>query len=122
MVRQFKRPCLWPRCKNLSNRSYCELHRDEIERSRTADRLATEPYRAIYATFKWKRARDRTVRRDGNRCQARINGVQCEITGGLNVHHIIPLKDGGEPFELSNLVTLCRSHHEQIEKQTTLKR
>jgi 5-methylcytosine-specific restriction endonuclease McrA len=33
------------------------------------------------------------------------------------VDHIIPLKDGGEPFSFSNLQSLCHMHHGQKTEQ-----
>jgi hypothetical protein len=35
--------------------------------------------------------------------------------GTLGVHHLVPLADGGTN-SLDNLVTLCRVHHEQVER------
>lgn len=35
----------------------------------------------------------------------------------LETHHIVPLEEAPElAFELDNLITLCRPHHEQAEK------
>jgi 5-methylcytosine-specific restriction endonuclease McrA len=34
------------------------------------------------------------------------------------VHHITPISMGGSPHELSNLVTLCGSHHARLERET----
>jgi HNH endonuclease len=49
-----------------------------------------------------------TRRRDGERCQ------QCGSTDKLEVHHIKPLAEGGEKYELSNLITLCRDCHVEV--------
>ena len=35
--------------------------------------------------------------------------------GRLEVHHLVPVRLGGAPFDLGNLVTVCRGHHEAIE-------
>lgn len=43
--------------------------------------------------------------RDGDRCR------QCGSTQGLEVHHIVPIAQGGDRFALSNLITLCGSCH-----------
>ena len=53
----------------------------------------------------WKRARAAARERDGYRCRG------CGKAGRLEVHHIQPLRRGGEPFDLKNLQTLCRRCH-----------
>lgn len=110
-----KRPCLT--CGTLSEGSYCDEHGKEAENTRSEERERTEPHRRFYRDKKWKRARAHALARDGHRCQAFIGGVQCDRENDLTVHHIQPLRNGGEPFELWNLVTLCRPHHEQLENQ-----
>ena len=54
---------------------------------------------------RWVRVRRRVLDRDGWRCQA------CGKAGRLEVDHILPLVDGGQPYDLDNLQTLCRSCH-----------
>lgn len=33
----------------------------------------------------------------------------------LDVHHLVPVSDGGDPYCLDNLVTVCHSHHPMLE-------
>lgn len=54
---------------------------------------------------KWELTRKATFERDGYRCR------QCGHPGRLECHHIIPLEAGGEPYNLSNTLTLCRTCH-----------
>lgn len=54
---------------------------------------------------RWARARRAALERDGWRCTA------CGRPGRLEVHHAEALEDGGEPYALSNLRTLCRGCH-----------
>jgi DNA-directed RNA polymerase subunit RPC12/RpoP len=49
----------------------------------------------------WQKARAAARQRDGNRC------TECGSTEGLQVHHIIPITQGGSEFDLSNLRTLA---------------
>ena len=50
--------------------------------------------------------------RDGNRCtEIHEDGTRCGNTRWLHIHHIIRVADGGGN-ELSNLTTLCSTHHE----------
>lgn len=54
---------------------------------------------------KWKRTREKAIQRDNGQCQ------ECGFDGNLHVHHITPLSEGGEPFDLENLLTLCQTCH-----------
>lgn len=45
------------------------------------------------------------LERDGHRCR------ECGKAGVLEVHHVESLEDGGEPYEVGNLLTLCRGCH-----------
>jgi 5-methylcytosine-specific restriction enzyme A len=72
---------------------------------REAQRYAPSRERRVRGTAKWKAARTAARRRDGDRCR------QCGSTQGLEVHHIVPIAEGGNRFALSNLATLCGSCH-----------
>lgn len=54
---------------------------------------------------KWKAARREAFERDAFRC------VRCGNAGRLEAHHRIPLEEGGDPYALENLETLCRACH-----------
>ena len=54
---------------------------------------------------RWARARRATFARDRWRCTA------CGRPGRLECHHVVALEDGGEPYSLANLSTLCRDCH-----------
>jgi 5-methylcytosine-specific restriction endonuclease McrA len=59
----------------------------------------------------WQRARALAKQRDGGRC------VRCGASERLEVHHVVPLEQGGERVMLSNLLTLCPSCHEDEERK-----
>ena len=59
----------------------------------------------VYRTKRWRETRRLALARDGHRCRS------CGSAGRLEVHHVRPLRDGGEPYDLSNLQTKCRSCH-----------
>lgn len=62
--------------------------------------------RAVLKTRRWKALRLEALRRDGFAC------VQCGARSRLEVDHIEPVRDAPErAFDLSNLQTLCASHH-----------
>ena len=53
----------------------------------------------------WARARRAALDRDNWRC------CQCGRAGRLEVDHIRPLARGGDPLDLDNLQSLCKSCH-----------
>ena len=53
----------------------------------------------------WERTRRAAFERDGWRC------VECGRPGRLEAHHITALHNGGAPYDLDNLETLCRPCH-----------
>lgn len=59
----------------------------------------------IYRTPQWQAVRLLAKRRDGWKC------VQCGARGRLEVDHILGLRDGGAPYDLTNLQTLCPACH-----------
>ena len=54
---------------------------------------------------RWAHARLAVLERDGWRC------VTCGRAGRLEVDHVQALDQGGKPYELANLQTLCRPCH-----------
>ena len=63
------------------------------------------PVNPIYKKAIWQRVRRFVLDRDGWRCR------KCGRAGALEVHHVKPLQDGGEPYDPANLQTLCRTCH-----------
>lgn len=59
----------------------------------------------IHLTAEWQRVRKQAKDRDGWRCRA------CGRAGRLEVDHVVAVIDGGEPYDLENLQTLCRGCH-----------
>ena len=63
------------------------------------------PQRRARSSARYQRVRAEAKRRDGYRCQ------RCGSSQQLEAHHIVALADGGDPYALSNLVTLCARCH-----------
>lgn len=61
-------------------------------------------------TTSWKTANTLTLIRDF--CHCRVCGEHYSRENPVEVHHIIPKKDGGT-HHLKNLVTLCEKHHRE---------
>ena len=74
-------------------------------------RTGTSPYQQILRSPRWQKVRAAVQARDGERCQLEEQG---ECYGRLEVHHLVPVREGGDPYDLGNLV-VCRGHHEAIE-------
>lgn len=107
-------------CTGCSNAFPAEtLHRGLCSRcsqAKDAERLEAEPWRVIYTTRRWRLTRAAARRRAGDRCEARTDGMRCLSRIDLEAHHLIPLRDGGEPFDLDNVVVLCPRHHALAER------
>lgn len=68
----------------------------------------------LYDSLRWATARTAALARDANECQARrLFGGECSAL--LHVHHIRRPEHGGAMYALDNLVTVCASHHPQLE-------
>jgi 5-methylcytosine-specific restriction endonuclease McrA len=65
----------------------------------------------LYDNQDWLDARELALARDGHRCSvARLLGGVCS-RGPLHVHHLLPPREGGDPYDLDNLGTTCSRHH-----------
>jgi hypothetical protein len=97
------------------------------QRERDAERAELEPWRKLYTTREWARARGRALQRYGRRCAVLERGQRCPATTGLEVHHTVPLselwEDLGDDWpafvraacDRSILVPVCRPHHDAVE-------
>ena len=54
---------------------------------------------------RWQHTRRRVLDRDGWRCR------KCGRPGRLEVHHVVPLHQGGDGYALDNLESICPSCH-----------
>lgn len=70
---------------------------------------------------RWRQIRDLVYHRDRCLClccMAELEGTDVKYnTEGLSVHHIVPLReDLTRGADTSNLITVCRTHHEMCEE------
>jgi len=67
-----------------------------------------------YSTPEWRDLRERALARDGHRCTvARLLGGDC--TERLDVHHLIPVEEGGPMYpDLDGVLTTCSAHHRTL--------
>lgn len=105
------------RCKTLIDfkTTYCKDCNTKINNAKK-ESLRNKEVEATTKSSRWKSLRAEIVRRDGGRC------VLCFKRGfityrGLQVHHIVKRVDDTDLiYEPSNLITVCRDCHEEIEK------
>lgn len=105
---------LCPRCGVVLDqaevpRGPCDDCRRTHERERSRARRAES--RAVRArnSRAWQLVREAAKQRDGYRC------VCCGSTERLEVHHRIPIEQGGSELALDNLATLCVPCHRKEE-------
>lgn len=101
-------------CGTIHSRSYiCAPKQSAIaagQRKRSNDKITH-----FRNSAEWKTARKAALERDMNICRICAE-EQCLCGNDLQVHHIIPLvADFSKREDLSNLITLCRFHHEAAE-------
>jgi 5-methylcytosine-specific restriction endonuclease McrA len=92
-----------------NNRGRCR----DCLRAYERDKRARQANRAR-SSMAWQNARAAARKRDGERCR------QCGSTDRLEVHHIKPLAEGGDRYELSNLTTLCHDCHVAVGGRSTI--
>jgi 5-methylcytosine-specific restriction endonuclease McrA len=69
------------------------------------ERARAKPQRRARNSAAFKKLREVAKARDGHRCR------RCGSTEQLEAHELVPLLEGGNPFDLDNLVTLCAVCH-----------
>ena len=103
-----KRPCSYPGCPRLTDGRYCEEHQKIITAHYNKHERDPASKRRYGRT--WKRIRDRYIAAHPLCEQCRKEG---KLTLAEEVHHILPLAEGGTHVE-ENLISLCKSHHSAL--------
>ena len=96
-----KRPCRYPGCPNLSDRTYCEKHRGWDARETAAERGYDS---------RWQRERELYLRKNPLCVKCKAKG---KITPARVVDHIIPHR--GDPllrWDRNNWQALCKDCHD----------
>lgn len=102
-----KKPCRFPGCAKLTNATYCEEHKKEMDK-RYNQYERDHFSKTFYNTPKWRDTRKRKLAISPFCEECRKNGT---IVKATIVDHIIPVKQGGAPYEMENLQSLCWSCH-----------
>lgn len=101
------RPCRYPGCRLLADKGeqYCAQHKKQTDRE--YNHYQRDPESKKRYGRAWKRIRDRHVQEHPLCEECLKQGI---YKPAEEVHHIVPLNDGGTHTR-SNLVSLCRSCH-----------
>lgn len=99
---------------------YCSVchtvHEGRCERPVQTDRRRNSEADRFRNRKVWRRKADSILERDRYCCRMCLK-VGIINSRELSVHHIIPLvSDFSSRLDDSNLITLCRFHHEQAER------
>ncbi len=99
------RPCVRLGILVIDGASYSAAHQPSRVSPGRGGSAAIRNYRA------------RALSRDGHRCRWLLpDGSRCAVSENPEVHHVRPLADGGG-HGLPNLLTTCRAHHAELERQ-----
>ena len=112
--RKPKKPCAYSGCPNLTDDKYCDEHKHlSLQDNIDYNRYRRDPDSNRRYGRAWKRIRDRYV-------LAHPLCEKCKAEGRLTpveeVHHIIPLNQGGSNKE-ENLMSVCHNCHMKIHGQ-----
>jgi 5-methylcytosine-specific restriction enzyme A len=106
------RPCLEPGCPNYvrdaRSKGRCDEHYRALERNRSRSRREDAKQRnRLYARKKWRMTRRRKLY-ETPLCELEFDGC---LGIASEVHHRVPLEQGGAPYHPANLVSACKPCH-----------
>ena len=102
-------PCRQPGCAALLRTpGYCDKHRGNERRDYGRARRTFDGEAGFYSSSRWRATRE-SVLRESPLC------VACKeaqlTTVAIVVDHVVPIKQGGDRFNVANLQSLCVSCH-----------
>lgn len=108
MPRKPKKPCRYPGCPNLTDESYCPDHKRLV--AARYNRYERTPEMKQRYNGVWPAVRRRYITAHPL-CEMCLR--EGRTTAAQEVHHIVPLAEGGTHDE-DNLMALCKSCHSRI--------
>ncbi len=104
-----KHPCSYPGCAVLvdSGKSRCDIHRKQEQREYNRGRK-DNPFYKLYSSKAWRKVRKVKLVMDPLCERCRMKGL---IEPAKEVHHRIEVRDGGDPFDVTGLESLCKPCH-----------
>jgi 5-methylcytosine-specific restriction protein A len=98
--------CAKPGCNELTRGKYCEDHeREDLDRNNANDKDRRSASKRGYDRT-WQKARLMYLRRNPL-C------AKCRTHLDLQVHHKVPISEGGSRLDPKNLETLCGTCHKK---------
>lgn len=108
MPRKPKRPCSYPGCPALSDGRYCEKHQKTVDAHYNKYQRDPETNKRYGGT--WQRIRAWYI---AEHPLCAVCAKEGRITPAQEVHHIVPLRQGGT-HDPDNLMSLCTACHSRI--------
>jgi hypothetical protein len=97
------RACLAPTCPNpATHRGRCQTH------ARNRERQTNRAGYKIYRSKRWRILRD---------CYLTHHPLCSCGEIATDVHHLVDLADGGQPYAWANLSAMCKRCHSQITRR-----
>ena len=103
-----KRPCSRAGCPNLTYGRFCPAHQKEMDA--LYNKYQRDPQSKRRYGSAWVRIRKIKMAHDPLCEQCARDNI---ITAAEEVHHIVPLKQGGT-HDMRNLMSLCKQCHSRI--------
>ena len=103
-----KRPCSYPDCGRLTDGRFCDEHKQIAERQYNQYLRNSDTNKRYGRAWKKLRARFLLLHPLCEQCKS-----GSRLTPAEEVHHILPLANGGTNDE-GNLMALCKSCHSSI--------
>lgn len=107
MPRKPKKPCGYSGCPRLTDGQYCEYHK-KLTDARYNKYERDEFSKTFYKTTAWKNARKRQLLHRPFCEECLKSGKR---TAATIADHKVPIKQGGDKYDASNLQSLCWSCH-----------
>lgn len=108
LPRKPKTICKYHGCEELTENRYCEKHRKEIHKQYNQFKRYPDTYKRYNG--KWRAIRKKYISSHPLCEKCKGDG---RLTPAQEIHHIIPLSQGGTHSE-DNLMSLCKSCHSKI--------
>ena len=104
-----KHPCSYPGCAALvdSSESRCDRHRKQEQREYNHGRKDNPLYK-LYSSKAWRKVRKVKLSMNPLCERCRAKGL---LKPATEVHHSIAVRDGGDPFDIAGLESLCKPCH-----------
>ena len=101
------KPCRYAGCPNLTEETYCPIHRKLVNQKYNRYQRNQEA-QSFYNSSAWRKLRARFLIEHPFCVECRKNG---KLTKATVVDHVVPIRQGGPAFEENNLQALCASCH-----------